>query len=149
MPGYPSGQRGQTVNLLAYAFRGSNPLPGTFLVEKWKSMITNFENRPFFSRNGRNNQSGWTEIGNAEDWREIYPVVSCILNHSRILEVNRVAREHGLPFDYIQFLHAMQNERFSPFEVECNGQRFKFSRMTDVIKVVEKIDKIMHPTRWG
>ena len=23
---YPSGQRGQTVNLLAYAFRGSNPL---------------------------------------------------------------------------------------------------------------------------
>ena len=26
VPGYPSGQRGQTVNLLAYAFRGSNPL---------------------------------------------------------------------------------------------------------------------------
>ena len=27
---YPSGQRGQTVNLLAYAFRGSNPLTPTF-----------------------------------------------------------------------------------------------------------------------
>ena len=26
---YPSGQRGQTVNLLAYAFRGSNPLTPT------------------------------------------------------------------------------------------------------------------------
>jgi len=27
--GYPSGQRGQTVNLLAYAFTGSNPVPTT------------------------------------------------------------------------------------------------------------------------
>ena len=27
--GYPSGQRGQTVNLLAYAFDGSNPSPTT------------------------------------------------------------------------------------------------------------------------
>ena len=27
--GYPSGQRGQTVNLLAYAFAGSNPAPTT------------------------------------------------------------------------------------------------------------------------
>src|ERR1700733_15045587 len=34
--GYPSGQRGQTVNLLAYAFDGSNPSPTTtlFLQEK-------------------------------------------------------------------------------------------------------------------
>ena len=34
--GYPSGQRGQTVNLLAYAFDGSNPSPTTisFLIEK-------------------------------------------------------------------------------------------------------------------
>ena len=29
MVGYPSGQRGQTVNLLAYAFTGSNPVPTT------------------------------------------------------------------------------------------------------------------------
>src|SRR5688572_14540549 len=29
--GYPSGQRGQTVNLLAYAFTGSNPVPTTNL----------------------------------------------------------------------------------------------------------------------
>ena len=29
--GYPSGQRGQTVNLLAYAFDGSNPSPTTSL----------------------------------------------------------------------------------------------------------------------
>ncbi len=27
--GYPSGQRGQTVNLLAHAFDGSNPSPTT------------------------------------------------------------------------------------------------------------------------
>ena len=27
--GYPSGQRGQTVNLLAHAFVGSNPTPST------------------------------------------------------------------------------------------------------------------------
>src|SRR6266545_5265278 len=27
--GYPSGQRGQTVNLLAYAYAGSNPAPTT------------------------------------------------------------------------------------------------------------------------
>ena len=30
--GYPSGQRGQTVNLLAYAFAGSNPAPTTTLL---------------------------------------------------------------------------------------------------------------------
>ena len=30
--GYPSGQRGQTVNLLAYAFDGSNPSPTTTLI---------------------------------------------------------------------------------------------------------------------
>ena len=29
MVGYPSGQRGQTVNLLAYAYAGSNPAPTT------------------------------------------------------------------------------------------------------------------------
>src|SRR6266702_5032588 len=29
--GYPSGQRGQTVNLLAHAFAGSNPSPTTIL----------------------------------------------------------------------------------------------------------------------
>ena len=28
--GYPSGQRGLTVNQLAYAFEGSNPPPPTF-----------------------------------------------------------------------------------------------------------------------
>ena len=27
--GYPSGQRGQTVNLLAHAYIGSNPIPST------------------------------------------------------------------------------------------------------------------------
>jgi hypothetical protein len=32
--GYPSGQRGQTVNLLAYAFDGSNPSPTTTLIFK-------------------------------------------------------------------------------------------------------------------
>ena len=30
--GYPSGQRGQTVNLLAYAFDGSNPSPTTIFM---------------------------------------------------------------------------------------------------------------------
>jgi hypothetical protein len=30
--GYPSGQRGQTVNLLAYAFGGSNPPPSTTML---------------------------------------------------------------------------------------------------------------------
>ena len=32
MPGYPSGQRGQTVNLLGLPFLGSNPRPGTIFV---------------------------------------------------------------------------------------------------------------------
>ena len=32
--GYPSGQRGQTVNLLAYAFGGSNPPPSTKTIRK-------------------------------------------------------------------------------------------------------------------
>ena len=30
--GYSSGQRGQTVNLLAYAYVGSNPTPSTMAV---------------------------------------------------------------------------------------------------------------------
>jgi hypothetical protein len=34
MVGYPSGQRGQTVNLLAYAFEGSNPSPTTSFCSK-------------------------------------------------------------------------------------------------------------------
>jgi hypothetical protein len=33
---YPSGQRGQTVNLLAYAFAGSNPASTTILTTKGK-----------------------------------------------------------------------------------------------------------------
>ena len=33
--GYPSGQRGQTVNLLAYAFDGSNPSPTTTPVSSY------------------------------------------------------------------------------------------------------------------
>jgi hypothetical protein len=37
MVGYPSGQRGQTVNLLAYAFSGSNPEPTTILFHKGNS----------------------------------------------------------------------------------------------------------------
>src|SRR5206468_6861796 len=32
--GYPSGQRGQTVNLLAYAFAGSNPAPTTTRISR-------------------------------------------------------------------------------------------------------------------
>ena len=32
--GYPSGQRGQTVNLLAYAFSGSNPEPTTIFFHR-------------------------------------------------------------------------------------------------------------------
>ena len=32
LEGFPSGQRGQTVNLLAYAFGGSNPPPSTTLI---------------------------------------------------------------------------------------------------------------------
>src|SRR5690625_7221553 len=32
LEGYPSGQRGQTVNLLAYDFGGSNPPPSTILI---------------------------------------------------------------------------------------------------------------------
>src|SRR5438445_13744991 len=34
MVGYPSGQRGQTVNLLAHAFAGSNPAPTTTPIAK-------------------------------------------------------------------------------------------------------------------
>ena len=34
--GYPSGQRGQTVNLLAYAFGGSNPPPSTSFTQSMR-----------------------------------------------------------------------------------------------------------------
>jgi hypothetical protein len=39
--GYPSGQRGQTVNLLAYAFDGSNPSPTTTLFHRKKRFFVN------------------------------------------------------------------------------------------------------------
>src|ERR1044071_1970076 len=38
--GYPSGQRGQTVNLLAYAFDGSNPSPTTTQTAGNKALLT-------------------------------------------------------------------------------------------------------------
>ena len=37
--GYPSGQRGQTVNLLAHAFAGSNPAPTTTFSRKRKQRL--------------------------------------------------------------------------------------------------------------
>ena len=37
MVGYPSGQRGETVNLLAYAFTGSNPVPTTISASSFLS----------------------------------------------------------------------------------------------------------------
>ena len=36
--GYPSGQRGQTVNLLAYAFGGSNPPPSTSFMQRSRKL---------------------------------------------------------------------------------------------------------------
>ena len=42
MVGYPSGQRGQTVNLLAYAFDGSNPSPTTTFFHKEKCHFTQY-----------------------------------------------------------------------------------------------------------
>src|SRR5437588_9256193 len=45
--GYPSGQRGQTVNLLAHAFDGSNPSPTTTLLTLAESLfIINAEWQP-------------------------------------------------------------------------------------------------------
>ena len=38
MVGYSSGQRGQTVNLLAYAFQGSNPCPTTIFRKALQSI---------------------------------------------------------------------------------------------------------------
>ena len=37
--GYQSGQLGQTVNLLAYAFRGSNPFPPTISVAEVAQLV--------------------------------------------------------------------------------------------------------------
>ena len=37
--GYPSGQRGQTVNLLAYAFTGSNPVPTTIFLAATRRLL--------------------------------------------------------------------------------------------------------------
>ena len=42
MVGYPSGQRGQTVNLLAYAFSGSNPEPTTTLFHGKTRVLFNY-----------------------------------------------------------------------------------------------------------
>jgi hypothetical protein len=37
---YPSGQRGQTVNLLTYVYAGSNPaLPTTFIIKGLLRMV--------------------------------------------------------------------------------------------------------------
>jgi hypothetical protein len=46
--GYPSGQRGQTVNLLAYAFAGSNPAPTTILFE-FRMKMSKFKSVASFS----------------------------------------------------------------------------------------------------
>jgi hypothetical protein len=51
MVGYPSGQRGQTVNLLAYAFSGSNPEPTTTLFYKGNSGFSKV-NQGFYQISG-------------------------------------------------------------------------------------------------
>ena len=49
---YPSGQRGQTVNLLAYAYAGSNPaLPTTFILSELKTKAPP-QRRGFFFASG-------------------------------------------------------------------------------------------------
>ena len=56
--GYPSGQRGQTVNLLAYAFDGSNPSPTTiFFFPHRESIPSNADRSAHGSRN-----SAWVKI---------------------------------------------------------------------------------------
>ena len=49
--GYPSGQRGQTVNLLAYAFGGSNPPPSTISMHRdgeWQRSVQGEQVRRWF-----------------------------------------------------------------------------------------------------
>ncbi len=52
--GYPSGQRGQTVNLLAYAFIGSNPIPTTtsnsFHIPVFREFLRGFKTGHHFSK---------------------------------------------------------------------------------------------------
>ena len=45
---YPSGQRGQTVNLLAYAYAGSNPALPTILILRDLSIISSIRNEWLF-----------------------------------------------------------------------------------------------------
>ena len=54
MPEYPSGQRGLTVNQLAYAFEGSNPSSGTIWLSECNElsqMGCNKQSLPFASQN--------------------------------------------------------------------------------------------------
>jgi hypothetical protein len=44
--GYQSGQLGQTVNLLADAFEGSNPSPSTINVAGWSSLVARRAHNP-------------------------------------------------------------------------------------------------------
>ena len=48
--GYSSGQRGQTVNLLAYAFQGSNPCPTTIFVAGVVTMVAESDFIDFAAR---------------------------------------------------------------------------------------------------
>ena len=76
--GYPSGQRGQTVNLLAYAFTGSNPVPTTIFFD-------------LASRTGRHLPGTrgvvWLGVG-------VEPLELLRLKCSK--EIYVICREHGL-----------------------------------------------------
>src|SRR5437588_6397819 len=69
MVGYPSGQRGQTVNLLAHAFDGSNPSPTTtaFFLSPWVANPHNSA-KPyeFVQPDGRSGSGDW---GHGSAWR--------------------------------------------------------------------------------
>ena len=76
--GYPSGQRGQTVNLLAYAFGGSNPPPSTKMRSTGCFMEVEL-NHPMRYRFDKlagaslNSPQGWPRRGGGQDARSHPP----------------------------------------------------------------------------
>src|SRR6266404_6444963 len=90
--GYPSGQRGQTVNLLAHAFDGSNPSPTTISAESEGTSAESPQRRGFYL-----DSVPWIGF---DSWRSVmkygtpFSATGCCPNEATRVHPDRVAGGH-------------------------------------------------------
>lgn len=111
-------------------------------------MHLNFEKSPYlFNRYSSQNRPNTELAGSTfrEDWETDYPMAGCVLNHTDPLTIISAAQKNGIAFNFEQFLHAMQWDPMTPFVVDFNGGRVKYSNFLEVVGVLNRLHALTHP----